>query len=105
MTSGVTLGVEFWREQLARQRDAGLSISEFCRRRQLSIHTFRSWQRRLNEAPPLLRELIVDTTSVVEDRSGAAPIEIAIGEGVIVRVPRDAAPLTVILRAAKEVAR
>jgi len=43
MISGVTLGAEFWREHFAQQRDSGLSIGEFGRRRELSIHPFRSW--------------------------------------------------------------
>ena len=73
MTSGVTWGAGFRREQLARQRDSGLSISEFGRRSELSIHPFRRRQRRFDEAPPLFREVIVNATSVVGDQSGAAP--------------------------------
>ena len=36
-----------WRQRLKRQRKSGLSISEFCRREDLSPHTFHSWRRKL----------------------------------------------------------
>jgi hypothetical protein len=36
-----------WRQRLKRQRESRLSISEFCRREELSPHTFHSWRRKL----------------------------------------------------------
>ena len=36
-----------WRERLARQRESGLTISEFCRREHLSSHRFHVWKRKL----------------------------------------------------------
>ncbi|MGB8298324.1 MAG: transposase [Polyangia bacterium] len=39
-----------WRQRLRRQRKSGLSISEFCRRENLSPHTFHSWRRKLPAA-------------------------------------------------------
>ncbi len=39
-----------WRQRLKRQRESGLSISEFCRQENLSPHTFYLWRRKLRPA-------------------------------------------------------
>ena len=36
-----------WRQRIARQRESGLSIAEFCRREQVSSHRFHIWKRKL----------------------------------------------------------
>ena len=39
-----------WRQRLKRQRESGLSISEFCRQENLSPHTLHGWRRKLRAA-------------------------------------------------------
>ena len=51
MTSGVSLGADYCRGMIERQQRSGLSISEFCRRVEVSDFTFRRWKQRLAEAP------------------------------------------------------
>jgi hypothetical protein len=45
---------EWWRRQLARQKAANLSVTEFCRQLGVSITTFYYWKKRVHEALPLL---------------------------------------------------
>jgi len=73
MTHGVSLGAGYWLEMIERQRESQLSIDEFCRRRRISVHTFRSWKRRLaeNATAPTFRELIV-AESLGEDPLGGS---------------------------------
>ena len=39
-----------WRQRMERQRVSGLSIVEFCRREQVSSHTFHVWKRKFRQA-------------------------------------------------------
>ena len=45
---------EWWRRQLARQKSANLSVTEFCRQLGVSVTTFYYWKKRVHEAPPIL---------------------------------------------------
>jgi hypothetical protein len=45
--------LEWWRQQLARQKSANLSVTEFCRQLGISITTFYYWKKRVHEAPPI----------------------------------------------------
>lgn len=106
MTSGVSLGPDYWQAMIERQQRSGLSISEFCRRVEVSDFTFRRWKQRLAEAPRF-QELIVASNSPAETRSSDSQhsvIEIVLAEQVIVRVPASAMSLAEILRSAKEAA-
>ena len=40
-----------WRQRIQRQRESGLSITEFCRREHVSPHSFHVWKRRLRQTP------------------------------------------------------
>lgn len=113
MTHGVSLGAGYWLEMIERQRESQLSIDEFCRRRRISVHTFRSWKRRLaeNATAPTFRELIVAESlggNSADDRPATLTtgdaIEIVLSASVVVRVPIGAASLAEILRQAKEIA-
>jgi transposase len=44
--------VNWWREQFRRQRQTGLSITEFCLQLGVSITTFYYWKKRVDETPP-----------------------------------------------------
>jgi transposase-like protein len=93
-----------WRQRLKRQRKSGLSISEFCRRENLSPHTFHSWRRKLLAAT---REVLA-VRPVRERRTALAAsprpagflqlpvapapqspwIELSLADGTLVRVPQ-----------------
>jgi hypothetical protein len=42
--------VNWWREQFQRQRNANLSVTDFCRQLGVSITTFYYWKKRVDEA-------------------------------------------------------
>jgi transposase len=48
-TDGTT--AKRWRDRLARWRDSGLSVSEFCWREEVSPPSFYQWRKRLRRAP------------------------------------------------------
>ena len=62
---------EWWRRQIQRQEDGGLTVAEFCRRLGVSTVTFYAWKRRLREAPP--------ASPLVPDRPSARPMPEANG--------------------------
>ena len=39
-----------WFSLIAEQKTSGLTVSEFCRQRSVSLHSFRGWRCRLNKA-------------------------------------------------------
>ena len=43
---------EWWRRQVERQQEGGLSVAQFCRRLGVSTVTFYAWKRRFRGAPP-----------------------------------------------------
>jgi hypothetical protein len=45
---------EWWRRQLARQKAANLSVTEFCRQLGVSISTFYYWRKLVDEVPPVV---------------------------------------------------
>jgi transposase-like protein len=94
-----------WRQRLKRQRKSDLTISEFCRRENLSAHTFHSWRRKLLVAP---REVVAVRPGRRRLRSAMAAsprpagflqlpvapapqspwIELSLADGTVVRVPQ-----------------
>jgi hypothetical protein len=44
--------IRYWSAMIADFRRSGLTQVEFCRRRQLSLHSFRSWLYSFNRALP-----------------------------------------------------
>ena len=85
----------FWREQIARQCDSGLSIGAYCRQRELAVATFYLWRRRLAgnvspssapvvatpAAPAFVRVLLPPPAPAAE----AGRIEIELPGGIVVR--------------------
>jgi transposase-like protein len=61
-----------WRQRIKRQRESGLSIAEFCRRENVSAHSFYVWRRNLREATRRRREPHADTKSQRFRRQGIA---------------------------------
>jgi hypothetical protein len=102
-----------WRQRLKRQRASGLSISEFCRRENLSSHTFHCWRRKLRPAArgPSRIQPVRQVRGVLVKRQGGASssasprpagflqlplapapqspwIELSLADGTLVRVPQ-----------------
>ena len=61
-----------WRQRIRRQRESGLSIAEFCRRENVSAHSFYVWRRNLREASHRRREPRADAKLQRSRRRGAA---------------------------------
>jgi transposase-like protein len=93
-----------WRQRLKGQRSSGLSIREFCRRENLSPHTFHSWRRKLaataGEVAAIRPGRQRRTTSAASPRPAgflrlavATPahspwIELSLADGTVLRVPQ-----------------
>ena len=86
----------YWREQIAAWAGSGLNQREFCRQRSISLWSFRSWRTRLDgprkhkgrrgNKPHFLP---------VQVTANATPVEVALRNGRILRVPCDLAPAAV----------
>ena len=80
---------EEWREHVAACKRSGLSGVDYARRHRLNANTFAWWRSELGrdrvEAPRAALTLVPVTTPTVESMVG--PIEVALSEGVVVRVP------------------
>jgi transposase-like protein len=61
-----------WRQRIKRQRESGLSIAEFCRREDVSAHSFYVWRRNLRGASLRRRELHADAKAQRSRRQGVA---------------------------------
>ena len=76
---------EQWRDLVREQRDRGLSVEAFCRRRKVAVSTFFAWRRKLaSSAEPAFVELTVQADEA--DEAESAPIELVLPGGVTVRV-------------------
>jgi transposase len=85
----------YWQNMIREAARSGLSIREFCRRRQLTISQFYWWQRRLKPQRTLPRKRRVaspDPASFVlvseNGESPAAGIELVLGHGRRLRISR-----------------
>jgi hypothetical protein len=82
-----------WVERLARFAAAGLSPAPFCAAEGVSVASFYVWKRRLtapagHDTTPAPRLLPVRLTSA------AAPVELVLPSGLVLRVPPEADPAT-----------
>lgn len=74
--------VVLWEQRIAAWRDSGLSQRAWCLHEGISPQTFGYWFRRLSSCDAMLPVVLSDTVA-------AAPssIEVALGNGVSVRLP------------------
>ncbi len=84
-----------WQNMIREAARSGLSVREFCRRRQLTISQFYWWQRRLKPQQTSARKRRVagpDAASFVlvseNGDSPAAGIELVLGDGRRLRISR-----------------
>jgi transposase-like protein len=61
-----------WRQRIERQGESGLSIAEFCRRENVSAHSFYVWRRNLRRTAAQRRELRAEARGHRSRRRGAA---------------------------------
>ena len=86
-----------WHERLARHKDSGLTVAEFCRREGVSGPSFYQWRKRLQpgERRPQQRETQDRVTTDGKQPSRFVPVsvsalntaEIELPNGVAVRLP------------------
>jgi transposase-like protein len=112
---------EWWRRQLQRQQQSGMTVAEFCRRHGIQPVTFYSWKRRFQDnaaapaasfpmpqpqAKPLTRGVPPSDAAFVPlaivDASGGGLLEIEFGNACTVRLKGTVDPrlLRVAIRAA-----
>ncbi len=69
----------FWRELIRQQEQSGLSVREFCRRRQASEPSFYEWRKRLAKEHPL-KFALVEAESKAPAEAAAVEVTLATGE-------------------------
>jgi hypothetical protein len=94
---------DFWRNLIQQQAGSGQSVSVFCAERGLTEQSLYYWRKRLN----LSKEASVSFALVTADPSGGkdtAPLELELGSGQRLRIPRgaDAATLRTVLAILRE---
>ena len=104
----------FWRKALRRRAESGMTVAQFCASEDLTESVYRHWQREIRrrdaESQTQKSESADGATFVpvqlLDDRSGAAPVEILAGNGYVVRVSESATAdhLRRVLQAVSELA-
>ena len=94
---------DFWRNLIQQQAGSGQSVSVFCSERGLTEQSLYYWRKRLNlnnEAPVSFALMTADRS----DSKDAAPLELELGSGQRLRIPRgaDAATLRTVLAVLRE---
>ncbi len=90
------IGRERWAEFLAEQARSGLSVAEFCRRKQLPQNSFYLWRRKLGGSPGSAgrasrakRVRTGDVAFIPLTVVGAATVGIELPCGATIQVPGD----------------
>ena len=89
----------FWRQVVARWQRSGLGVRDFCEQEQLAEPSFYSWRRELTRRdqvggrkrsrPKELAPRFVPVRVVPPTLPTAAPLEVVLGNGRVVRVPAE----------------
>jgi hypothetical protein len=83
-----------WQNMIREAAQSGLSVREFCRRRQLTVSQFYWWQRRLKPASARRKQRVGDpdqASFVLVSENGESPtagIELVLGDGRRLRISR-----------------
>jgi hypothetical protein len=88
----------FWRRALRRRAGGGMTIAQFCAGEGLTTAAYHYWQREIKRRdaesqPPAAAtasEPLFAPVQVIDDRHGAAPVEIIAGNGYVIRVGEQA---------------
>jgi hypothetical protein len=88
MTRGVDVGKRLeWRDRLRRFRRANLSVSEFCRREQVSVPSYYHWRRKLAEATWKVDARRQPATFIPVQVAGPADLQVTFPNGARLTLP------------------
>jgi transposase-like protein len=78
-----------WRKVVQRQNESGLSVAEFCRRKQIAPASFYQWRKRfqLDADAPSADPLFTPVQVLGAAGPNLAPVEIEFPCGVLLRLP------------------
>jgi transposase-like protein len=82
---------EYWRDVIQQQARSGQSVSVFCSERGLTEQSLYYWRKRLHKEGPVSFALVTADRS---DSKDGAPLELELGSGQRLRIPRGADPAT-----------
>ena len=87
-----------WKALIQEYEGSGLTIKEFCRRRELSHWTFGEWRRRVAEEQPEAE--LVEIGAVGQSGRSSGSLRLTVGPvSIEIGTPVDEANLTAVLRA------
>jgi hypothetical protein len=94
----------FWQQAVARWQRSGLSVRTYCARERLSEASFYGWRRELQRRPCQPVPTFVPLTVVSDAPAAAAPLELVLDNGRVIRIRADfdAATLRRLLAALEE---
>ncbi len=78
-----------WRERFVRQRRSGLSVAEFCRRKDVSPASFYAWRKRLKADKANSQPRFVPLEMDLAETAGGG-VQIELPGGAVVRLPEQA---------------
>jgi len=84
----------FWRRMLRRRAKSGMTIAEFCASEAVTVSAFYYWQRQIRRRDVAAEAENSDSTGeptflpvqILDDQVAAAPVEIVVGDGYVIRV-------------------
>ena len=96
---------EQWQEWIAEQQQGELSVTEFCRRKDVPENSFYHWRRKLSAEGETgeRSQQKSDSPFVPVAITGSREVEIALPCGAMVRVPHDGPALQHVLKALLEI--
>lgn len=83
--SQVSKKEKYWREQITRWQESGLSRREYCRRENISYWTFRDLLKKVKTAKSL-KLVRVSREAYTKKQTELSPIEIVINEKISIRI-------------------
>ena len=94
---------EYWREQIARQENSGLSVQRFCQEQGVAEQSFYVWRKRLREQQQPVRFALVQTASAEQQCDAEVGLELLLARGERLRIGAGVDPI--VLRIVLEVLR
>ena len=92
-----------WRERIADQERAGVSVRQYCKEHGLAEHCFYGWRKRLRDRQQPMRFALLQTGRALPEPGKEASLELVLASGERLRI--GAGVDTVTLRAVLEVLR
>ena len=86
MVRRIRRGRDEWQRLIEQQADSGQTQAVFCAEHGISVASFRNWKRRLVVETPA--ESWVELGTLADAKSAAWDIELALGDGICLRLRR-----------------